>query len=155
MFFDKYLDEITKRYMLTRNDYKRETAFIKKKHPELQQKMMDIKQEVEEGNYTLTGEPKVLKQQPLKVFGKQTGKLMDKELALKLHLKLHELSIKHMREIKNDQINMEVRLKLMSQTLADRFYMATGIESKDLDINTEVLGLEKDEDYKKMCAAYA
>lgn len=40
----------------------------------------------------------------------------------------------------------------MSQTLGDRFYQSTGIESRDLDINTDFLGLENDEDYKKMCS---
>jgi hypothetical protein len=60
-----------------------------------------------------------------------------------------------MKEIKKDKQSMDLRLQLMSQTLEDRFYMATGIESSDLDINTEILGLEKDAKYQKMCAAYA
>jgi len=62
MFFDKYLDEVVKRYMMTRNDFKKCSAIIKKKHPELQDKMLEIRQEVEEGNYSLIpGEKKELK----------------------------------------------------------------------------------------------
>jgi hypothetical protein len=70
MFFDRYLDEVSKRYMLTRNDYKRSGAIIKKKHPNLHEKMLLIRQEIQEGNYSLTEEKKVLKQSPLVVFGK-------------------------------------------------------------------------------------
>jgi len=43
----------------------------------------------------------------------------------------------------------------MQQTLADKLYLSTGVESSELDAATEFLGLEKDKEYQVMCNQYA
>lgn len=88
MFVEAHLSEITKRYMLTKQDFRKMSGQVCR-IPENRQKILDIRQEVEEGNYSLDGEKKEVIPDHLKVFGKSTGKFMDKNLALKMHMKLH------------------------------------------------------------------
>ena len=72
---------------------------------------------------------------------------MDKEMCLKMHSKLHDTSIKEFTELGKDPETMAVKMQIMGQTLADKFYQMTGIETQELDHATEFLKLEQDKEF--------
>ena len=71
-------------------------------NPETQPKIMEVKQMIEEGRYSLTDPDAKPEQQNYTVYGKDTGKKMDRDFCMNIHYKLHDFSIAHLREIKKD-----------------------------------------------------
>lgn len=75
---------------------------------------------------------------------------MSRDEAISYHRKVHDLSKKHLNEIKNqDPATKQQWLNNLVYTLGDLMYKETGIEPQELDCHTTYLELEeKDEEYK-------
>ena len=59
--------------------------------------IQEAKMTIDEGRFALEGEVKPVN---YTLFGKDQGKPMDRELAMKIHKQLHETSINHMKGLK-------------------------------------------------------
>lgn len=76
---------------------------------------------------------------------------MDKREALEIQQYMFNLVISHQRELKKlPQEFLQAELEIMTLKLSDKLYFATGVESDELDASTDRLGLEEDDEYKKM-----
>ena len=122
--------------------------------PVKQTQILALKQEIEEGRFSITEEEYKPEQLNFSLYGKDQGKLMGRDFALATHYKLHDMSIQHLKELKKDPANLAFNLGLLQQTLADVLFVETGVESYELDAATEFLGLEQDKEYMDMCADY-
>ena len=60
--------------------------------------MMQARQEVSEGSYTVTDE--IPKPKNYTIFGKDQGQLMTREFAIGIHYKVHKMSLEYMKNIK-------------------------------------------------------
>ena len=59
--------------------------------------MTEAKMAIDEGRFALEGD---VKTQNYSLYGKDQGKGMDRDFAMKIHKQLHELSINHMKGLK-------------------------------------------------------
>ena len=83
-----------------------------------------------------------------------TNELDRKEL-IEIHKILHKISIDHLKDLKKLPIDkLQSELALIQQVLADKLCLATGIETEELDAQTEKLNLEQDEEYMQMVKDY-
>lgn len=112
IFYQKFATIILQRYMLSFPDFQGQVMQFMM-DPVKQMEMTQIKQEVEERRYTLTGEPS--KQQNYTVYGKDQGKFMPRELCMDIHFKLHKMSVDHLKELKKlPQQEMQAQLGLIN-----------------------------------------
>ena len=113
--------------------------------------IQESKQKIEEGRYSLNGDPVVM--QSYTIYGKDQGKPMSRDFCISVHHKLHKLSVEYIKEIKQNP-GQQFGLSLLQQVLGDKLYAETGVESNEHDAATEFLHLEDDAEYKQMCADY-
>lgn len=68
---------------------------------------------------------------------------------------MFDLVIGHQRELKKlPPQELQNEIAIMQLRLADKLYFKTGIESDELDVATDRLKLEEDEQYKEMVEAF-
>jgi hypothetical protein len=60
--------------------------------------MTEAKMAIDEGRFALEGE---VQPSHYSLYGKDQGKIMDREFAMKIHKQLHETSISHMKGLKD------------------------------------------------------
>ena len=60
---------------------------------------------IDEGRFALEGEVKAVN---YTLYGKDMGKVMDRDSAIQIHKQLHEISINHMQELKDKNIKGEL-----------------------------------------------
>ena len=67
------------------------------------------------------------------------------------------MSVQHLKDLKANGITGELlgrEMQHISHILGDKLFLLTGVESEDLDANTERLQLEEDAEYQKMVREY-
>ena len=83
--------------------------------------MLQFKQDVSEGNYSITDEAP--KTRNYTVFGKDQGKLMDRDFAISIHRKVHSLSLDYMKNIKKlAPAEQQHESQFIMQGFADTLY---------------------------------
>jgi len=84
---------------------------------------------------------------------------MTRDEAIDCHAQLHEMSIGHMQELRDQGVvgeKLAMELRHLPIVLGDKLFKLKGIEPMELDCQTSQLGLEEnDEQYKQMEIDYA
>lgn len=111
-------------------------------------KMIEIRRLKEESEGEMTQEIMAY----LYPKGKPNGSpgLATKKEVTAIHQKLFDLSVSHLKSIKDRNLTQEeqaAEMGIIEAILADKLFFATGVESTDLDEATEELRLEQDAEF--------
>ena len=80
---------------------------------------------------------------------------LDKKEAITLQKKMQSLSVNQIRELKAmPPAALQSEIIYLPSILQDKFFLATGVETDELNFNTDKLELEKDEEYTKSLEEY-
>ena len=118
-------------------------------------KMIEIRRLKEESESQMTSEIMAYLSSESKQETSQG--LNSKKEVIAIHQKLFDLSVAHLKAIKERNLTPEQQqqdMQIIEAVLADKLFFATGVESTDLDEATERLKLEQDAEFQLMIQEY-